>query len=64
MRKDPRARESRLPAIAIWTVIGALLGVAFSLAFASFPVPVVIGAVLGLAYGLFATRARFTPDDD
>lgn len=64
MRKDPQYRESRIPALLIWTATGLLAGLAIALVSSSFPVPVLIGAALGLAYGLFATRTRFTPDED
>ena len=64
MKKDPNARESRLPAVAIWTVSGLLLGLAFGLVVSSFPIPAVVGVAIGLAFGLFITRAKFVPDED
>lgn len=64
MRKDPQRRESRLPAIAIWTVTGLLVGVAISVVVSSFPIPLLVGGAIGLSYGLFATRPKFTPDED
>ena len=64
VKKDPNARESRLPAIAIWTVSGLLVGLALGLVISSFPVPAIAGLVLGLGYGLFATRKKFVPEDD
>ena len=64
VRKDPEARESRVPATAIWTVAGLMLGLAFGVVISSVAVPVIIGAVVGLLFGLFTTRTRFTPEDD
>ena len=64
MRHNPDEREPRAPAIAIWTVIGLLLGVAVSIVMGSFPIPVVVCGLIGLAYGLYTTRTKYTPTDD
>jgi hypothetical protein len=64
VRRNPDDREPRAPAIAIWTVTGLLLGVAVCIVLGSFPIPAVICGLIGLAYGLYTTRAKYTPTDD
>ena len=64
MRHNPDEREPRAPAVAIWTVTGLLAGVAVSVVMGSFPVPALICGLIGMAYGLYTTRARYTPSDD
>jgi hypothetical protein len=63
MRTDPD-RESRWPAVAVWTISGVLAGLALTVIAGSFPVPMLIGTALGLAWGLFSTRKKFVPDED
>ena len=64
MRNDPDFREPRLPAVAIWTVTGLLLGLAFTIVAGNFPLPALIGGVLGLLGGLYLTRVKKAPGDD
>ena len=64
MKDDPTFREPRWPAVAIWTVCGLLLGVAFSIVVGAFPIPAVVGGIIGLLVGLYQTRVKYTPDDD
>jgi uncharacterized membrane protein len=64
VRHDPDKREPRAPAVAIWTVIGLLVGVAVTIVSGSFPIPAIICGLLGLAYGLYTTRVKYTPSDD
>ncbi len=65
MRKDPQAREPRAPAVAIWTVTGLLLGLAFTIVVGGVVVvQTLVGATLGLLFGLFITRTKPGPIDD
>jgi len=64
MKRGPQDRESRVPAIAIWTVCGLLLGLAFGVVISNVALPVLSGAVVGFLYGLYTTRRKITPDDD
>jgi len=64
VKKDPSYRESRWPAVAIWTLLGALLGLAFWIVVGGSAVAILIGAAFGLGYGLFATRVKHVPTDD
>jgi len=65
VKKDPQARESRAPAVAIWTVTGLLLGFAFSIVVGGgVLVPTLVGAAIGLLFGLFITRTKPGPIDD
>ena len=64
MRKDPEFREPRLPAIAIWTLIGLLVGVALGVFTGLLLLLPIVGAALGLLYGLYSTRVKFVPEDD
>jgi hypothetical protein len=64
VKKDPLFREPRWPSLAIWTVIGALLGLAFWVAVGGSPLAIAVAAALGLGYGLFTTRDKHLPSDD
>jgi hypothetical protein len=64
VKKDPTYRESRWPAVIVWTVVGALLGLAFWIVVGGSPLAIPIAAALGLGYGLFATRVKHVPSDD
>lgn len=65
MRNDPQSRDPRAPAVAIWTVTGLLLGLAFGIVVGGgVLVPVLVGAVLGALFGLFITRTKLGPIDD
>jgi predicted lysophospholipase L1 biosynthesis ABC-type transport system permease subunit len=64
VKRDPSYSEPRWPAIAIWTVLGALLGVAFWIVVGGSALAILIGVVIGLGYGLFATRVKHVPSDD
>ena len=65
VRKDPQSRDPRAPAVAIWTVTGVLLGLAFGIVVGGGPrVPVLVGAILGLLLGLYITRTKPGPIDD
>lgn len=64
MKKDPAFREPRWPSVAIWTVIGALLGLAFWVVVGGSPLVIPIAAALGVGYGFFATRVKQVPSDD
>ncbi len=61
---NPDARDPRAPAIAIWTLTGALVGLAGGVVFSNVPLLVVMFAVIGLLYGLYTTRPKHTPDED
>ena len=62
--KTPEDREPRAPAIAIWTLTGALLGLAAGVVLSNVPLLVLIFGVVGLLYGLYTTRPKHTPEDD
>ena len=62
--KTPEDRERRSPAIAIWTLTGALLGLAGGVVLSKVPLLVLIFGVLGLLYGFYTTRPKHTPDED
>ncbi len=62
--RTPDAREPRAPAIAIWTLTGAFVGLAGGVVMSNVPLLVVIFAVIGLLYGLYTTRPKRTPDED
>lgn len=65
MRKDPQARDPRAPAVAIWTVTGLLLGLAFSIVVGGgVLVPTLVGAAIGLLFGLYITRTKPGRIDD
>jgi fatty acid desaturase len=64
VRKDPQSRESRAPAIAIWTVSGLLVGLAFGIVVGGVLVPMLVAAVLGALFGLFTTRSKPGSIDD
>jgi uncharacterized membrane protein len=64
MRNDPTYAESRWPAVAIWTITGLLVSLALCIVVGFFLILLVVGAVVGLSIGLFATRTKFTPEDD
>lgn len=64
MRKDPNRRESRTPAIAIWTITGLLVGVAAAVVLNLWVLAPVVGTGLGLLYGVYTTRRRQLPEDD
>jgi len=64
VKKDPAFKEPRLPAIAIWTVTGLLLGLAFTVVVGGTIIPIAIGAAFGLLYGLYSTRVKQVPEDD
>jgi hypothetical protein len=64
VKRDPSYREPRLPAIAIWTVLGTLLGLAFWIVVGGSALAIAIGAAFGLAYGVFTTRVKHVPSDD
>ena len=50
--------------MAIWTLVGLLVGLAASIVTGSFPIPLIICGLIGLAFGLFMTRVKYTPSDD
>ena len=64
MRNDPEAREPRLPAVAIWTLTGLLMGLALGIVTGELLVAVLLGGLLGLSWGMFTTRSRQRPLDD
>ncbi len=62
--RTPEGKEPRAPAIAIWTLTGAFVGLAGGVVLSNVPLFVVIFAVVGLLYGFYTTRPKQTPDDD
>ncbi len=64
MNKDPSAREPRGPAIAIWTVAGLALGLAFGVVAGNALLTLATGALLGVLFGVFTTRPKARPLDD
>ncbi len=61
--RTPDGREPRAPAIAIWTLTGAFVGLAAGVVLSNVPLFVVIFAVVGLLYGFYTTRPKRTFDD-
>jgi hypothetical protein len=64
VRNDPELHEPRLPAVAIWTFTGLLMGLALGIVTSAMVIALVLGGLLGLSWGLFTTRERQRPVDD